>query len=251
MNIFSWSRFQRLFLNDVQIHGKKVLMASAGAVLIGLLLYLQSVSGANGTVVNMYQPLFPMGLIIGGFILTSMIFNDMHHPVEGNLYLMQPVSNFERLLSRYLITGPLFYLYFLVLYYLFEVVASFIAVALLGEAAQFFVYSDSVIQQASRIFFEGHIIVLLGAVYFRSYSLVKIILSLVGLGLACLVVFWFSMRIIFWDYFPSLLALAPRDEPGTSFNPATWPAYIHWLIAIALYLWVLFVAYTTLQDHEA
>lgn len=251
MIVFSWSRFQRLFLNDLQIHGKKLLMGSVGALLIGLLLYLQGVSGANGAVLTLYRSLFTTGLLVGGFVLTSMMFGDMHHPLECNLYLMQPVSNFERLLSRYLITGPLFYLYFCALYYLFEVLVSFIAVELIGEASQFFVYGDPVIQRASRIFFAGHAVVLLGAIYFRSFGLIKTILTLAALVLACFAVLWLSMRIIFWDYFPSFFSIAPIGEPGTSFNPAAWAAYIHWTIAIALYFWVLFIAYITLQDHEA
>ena len=226
-------------------------MGSVGALVIGLLVHLLVMPPANGVAIPLYNPLFIIGLMLGGLVLTSMIFSDMHHPDECYFYLMQPISNFERFLSRYLISGPMFYLYFVVLYYLFEVIALFLSNYSIGGSAQFFEYGDSVIRETSRIYFAAHAVVLLGAIYFRSYSLVKIILTLAGLGLACLVVFWFSMRIIFWDYFPLLFSLVPRDDPATSFDPARWPAYIHWLLAIALYLWVLFVAYTTLQDHEA
>jgi hypothetical protein len=257
MNFFSRSRFQRLFLNDLMIYGKKVLIVSAGGFVVGLLVYFLSVSGTSVSstddgVLALYRWLFPIGLLLGGFVLTSMIFNDMHHPVERYFYLMQPVSNFERLLSRYLISGPLFYLYFVVAYFLFEVLARALSLYFMEKSAQFFEFNDLVVKLASHIFFAGHVVVLLGAIYFRSYSLIKTKLALTALGLACMVVLWFSMRLIFWDYFPSLFSLVPREEgPGTSFNPAAWPSYIYRATEVAVYVWVLFVAYAALKDHEA
>ncbi len=250
MNNLRWPRFQRLFLNDLQTQGRKILMGSAGALVVGVLLYLTVMSGPNGDVL-LYRAFFIIAMYAGGLTLTSMIFSDMHHPDERYFYLMQPVSNFERILSRYLISGPLFHVYFVALYYVFEMVARVLSNLFFGQAAQFFDYRDSVIQGASRLYLVAHAVVLLGAIYFRSYALAKTILSLAGLVLACITVLWFSMRLVFWDYFPSLFAFAPANEPATSFHPANWPTYIHWFIAVALYLWVLFIAYTTLQDHEA
>ena len=226
-------------------------MGSAGAIVIDLLMYLLSMSMASGPAKYLYQPLFIVAMNVGGLVLTSMIFSDMHDADERYWYLMQPVSNFERMLSRYLISGPLFYVYFVALYYLLEIIARTFSNFFIGDAAQLFNIHNPIIQDASRLYLGAHALLLLGAVYFRSYALVKTILSLAGLGFACGLVFWLSMRIIFWEYFPSLGSFMPRNEPPTSFDPASWPAYIHWAIGITLYFWVLFIAYTTLQDHEA
>ncbi|MES2625020.1 MAG: hypothetical protein V4628_07070 [Pseudomonadota bacterium] len=251
MNLFSLPRFQRLFLNDLQTQGRKILMASAGATIFGLLTYLMFMTGVSGDAPRLYQWLFSLGLLIGGFVTTSMIFSDMHHPVERFFYLTQPVSNFERLLSRYLISGPLFYVYFVAIYFLFEVIAKYLSLFITDQAAHFFEFNDPIVQGVSHAYLASHVVVLLGAIYFRSYCLIKTSVALAGFCVACIAVFWVSMRIIFWDYFPSLFAIAPVDEPPTSFNPAAWPGYIHTMIQLALYLWVLFIAYTSLQDHEA
>src|SRR5688572_1015915 len=121
MNTFLWSRFKRLLINDLQIHGTKILMGSAAALLVGLLIYLTIASSLDADVsVSIYRELFSIGLMAGGLAVTSRIFNDMHHPLQQYLYLMPPVSNFERLFSRYLISGPLFYLYFVGFYWLFD-----------------------------------------------------------------------------------------------------------------------------------
>jgi hypothetical protein len=257
MNIFLWPRFLRLFTNDLQIQGKKVLMASAGASVIGLLIYLtvnlllMSSADMRDAPLYLYGPFFIIGLVFGGLVFTSMIFSDMHHPLEQYLYLTLPVSNFERLLSRYLISGPLFYLYFVAFYYVFELIARYVSLGFIGRASQFFDIGDPGIRVFTRIYFAAHVLMLFAAIYFRSYVLVKAVLTLAAFGAACFVVFWLSMRIIFWDYFPSLGSFFPQSEPPTSFNPAAWHSYIHWAISIAVYLWVLFIAYTTLQDHEA
>ena len=250
MNTFYWPRFQRILTNDLLIQGRKTLMATLALMAVGLLVYLIAVDNLPPaeTPRRLYQILFLAALLGGGFIFTSLIFSDMHHPLERFHYLTLPCSNFERLLSRYLISGPLFYLYTLAAYTLFEVIARVLSLAVLGRAGQFFDPTNPLVMLSVKFFFAVHPLVFLGAIYFQDRNLAKTVLSLAAIGLAGFAVYFISVHIFYWEYFSSFFTLQADGNLDISINfrPLGNPTW--WQVLI--YLWVLFLSYTRLRDHE-
>ena len=78
----------------------------------------------------------------------------------------------------------------------------------------------------------------------------KTVISVVALIMSCVAVVWLAIRIVYWDQFSSLFILKPEQEQSGSFEPWELPVYVRWGIGLALYAWVVFIAYTTLQEHE-
>src|SRR5688572_7721339 len=116
MSSFSWPRFQRVFANDLLQQWRKIWIGTLALAGSGLVAYLTNVDPQAAVRPTLYEALFPTALLGGGLIFASTIFADLHHPLRRFHYLTLPCSNLERFLSRYLLTGPIFYLYVLAAY---------------------------------------------------------------------------------------------------------------------------------------
>lgn len=243
---FSWPRFRRLLANDFMQQWKRIWIATLALAGIGLVAYLTNVDPEADTRPEIYLGLFPAVLILGGLIFTSTIFADLHHPLQRFHYLTLPVSNLERFFSRYLLSGPLYCLYVVVTYVVFDWLAAAIAKAMLGASAAPFPLSDPRIVQLILTYLGAHSMAFLGAIYFRSHQLVKSLLAFVVIGFALVVVQLAAVRVIFWEYFKGFMPVETGDTAPLFHIPPVGLA----AIAVALVLWVLFIAWQSLREHE-
>jgi hypothetical protein len=246
MSQFNTSRFVRLFSNDVLQQWRRVWIATLALVGIGLICYVTNVEPHAATRPALYEFLFSVVLIVGGLALTGVIFTDMHHPLRSAQYLTLPCSNLERFVSRYLITGPLYYLYVLVGYAIFDWAAALIADAVVGARGAPFAPFSLRMREIALYYFGAHALMFAGAIYFRSHALVKTALSVVLIWLGLLLVFMIALRLIYWDRFTTLLP----DESIARIHFVAIPFWVQMIAAALLYLWVLFIAYQCLREHE-
>jgi hypothetical protein len=246
MNTFDLSRFLRLFSNDVLQQWRRVWISTLALAGIGLICYVTNVdpNAAERPEIDMF--LFSAVLLAGGFVLTSTVFADMHHPLQSAQYLTLPCSALERFLGRYLLTGPVYYLYVLIAYAIFDVVAALISDELIGVRAAAFAPFSSKIREVTLYYFGLHALVFGGAIYFRSYALIKTALSVVLIWLGLLLVFAVSLRLIYWDRFTTWLP----NESAARINFIGVPFWAQMTVAGLLYVWVLFIAYQCLREHE-
>lgn len=246
-NTFDASRFLRVFRNDFAQQWRRIWIATIGAFGLGLVIYMTNVDPRQPDEPALFAGLFPLALIIGGLLFTASIFADVHHPLQRFQSLTLPCSNLERFLSRYLLTGPLFFLYTLVAYAVFDAAAAMLAQAWLGKRAAAFDLTATPIWQFSATWFFLHACMLLGAVYFRSYALIKTGLVATVLSFTMIVVHVVAVRLTYWEYFTGVLpddgAVLPELVAFTQPEPLV-------LMGFLLHLWVLYLAYLTLCEHE-
>lgn len=246
MNTFGAFRFARLFSNDVLQQWRKVWIATLALAGIGLICYVTNVDPRAAERPEIYAVLFPIVLIGGGLALTSTIFADMHHPLQSAQYLTLPCSTPERFFSRYLLTGPVYYLYVLIGYAIFDAGAALISDELRGVRAAAFAPFSPKMCDVTLYYFGLHALTFAGAIYFRSYALIKTALSVVLIWLGLLLVFVVALRLIYWDRFTTLLP----DESVAQIHFLTVPMSVQWAAVSLFYLWVLFIAYQCLREHE-
>ncbi|HMA11183.1 MAG TPA: hypothetical protein VKO83_04805 [Steroidobacteraceae bacterium] len=250
MNPFSLPRFRRLFINDVLRVSRPVLLMSAALLCLTTIVYLANLRPGNiPDSPPMSSVLFGIYLLGGGLLLTSEIFRDMHHPLERYHYLMLPVSNAERFLSRYLLTGPLLVLYLLVAFAVMDWVGNQLAGWLKGASAPPFSPGHLPITILLRVYLFVHLIGFLGAICFRSMSLAKTALAVVVAGISMGAAGYLAMRIFYFDAFEwgSFQAVKPIHMPLVPLFEAAW---MNWTIALASAAWLLYVAYRCLKAHE-
>lgn len=246
MNTLNVSRFFRLFSNDVLQQWRKVWISTLALAGIGLICYVTNIDPNAAERPRVDEILFSAVLIAGGLALASTIFADMHHPLQSAQYLTLPCSTLERFLSRYLFTGPVYYLYALVAYAIFDMIAALISDELRGVRAAAFAPFSPKMRDITLYYFGLHALVFGGAIYFRSYALIKTALSVVLIWLGLLLEFVVSLRVIYWDHFTTWLP----NESAVRLNFIVPPLWVQMVGAGLLYLWVLYIAYQCLREHE-
>ena len=250
MSSFSVPRFRRLFLNDVLRIAKPVLLMSAALLCLTSVIYIANFEpGRVPDDPPIGVVLFGIYLLGGGLLLTSEIFRDMHHPLERYHYLMLPVSNLERFLSRYLLTGPLLVLYMLAAFTAMDWVGNQLAVWLKDASAPLVSPGQLPITIVLRVYLFVHLIGFLGAICFRSMNLVKTALSVVVFGFSMSAAGYVAMRVFYFDAFEwgSFHAVKPLRMTLAPLFEASW---MNWTIVLAFAAWLLYVAYRCLKAHE-
>src|SRR5437870_5174244 len=102
-------RLLRLLTNDLRLQTKTILItAITVAVFLALLPF--HVTGSPDA--------YFLILYIGGFIVTSMAFNELHDRNKAHYYLTLPCSNLERFLNKWLLTSIGYAIGTLLIYYL-------------------------------------------------------------------------------------------------------------------------------------
>jgi hypothetical protein len=240
----------RLFVNDVLRIVKPVLLMSAALLCLTSVIYITNFE--PGQVTNdppLGVVLFGIYLLGGGLLLTSEIFRDMHHPLERYHYLLLPVSNIERFVSRYLLTGPLLIAYFVVAFAVMDWTGNLLSGWLKDASAPLFSPTAGQILLLIRVYLFVHLIGFLGAICFRSMNLLKTLLTLVALLCSVMAAGYLALRIFYFDAFewsrfgavkPLRMTLMPLFE-GYWANAA---------IVAGFALWLLYVAYRCLKAHE-
>jgi hypothetical protein len=258
MNTFNWQRFLRVIGNDLMLlNARRVAMITLGLMGSFLLFYMSNVGepeAANAAREPMSYVMFPILLIGGGIIFTSTIYGDMHHPLERFQYLTLPVSSLERFVSRYLITGPFYYVYAVIVFYVFEWIAALIIRLTWDLTFMPFDLGSDAIKVASILYFAAHAVMYTGAIYSRSHALIRTGATLFALWAVCVLLMLGTMRILYWDSFESFFVAKPdaridiRVPEFLNFE-GSW-TLLHKAIAIVLFAWVLFLGYLGLRYHE-
>jgi hypothetical protein len=250
MSQISLPRFGRLLMNDTLRVARPVLYTTVTLLAVTVLQYLFRFSSGASTRGYTALVVFGSCLFSAGLYLTSVAFKDMHHPLERNHYLMLPVSNLERLFSRYLLTGPLLILCAIPAFMVFDHVANNLTAMWIDKREPPFSPFTAATKWMLFYYMLAHAVVLTGAVCFRSYALLKSMLFLVLVGTALVLVENAAGRIFFpgdysWTQFDSI---RPAEVAVLPWFAATW---MNVMLVTGIYIWTLYIAYLCLRDHEA
>ena len=249
--LFSWQRFLRLLAIDFSNYWKRVALAS-GMVFAGLLFIYSDISDEPAKVFS--EGIFILLTMVGGAVFTSVIFNDMHHPLERYQFLTLPCSPLERFSSKYCLTGPLFLVYALVLSSLFKILAPVIVAAFNSSStgAAFEPFDDFPVRYVLVLFLSGHILFFIGAIVFRGFAVVKTAFCLFILPYTFFFMTWLSLKVFYFDYFDRFFSMETNRQilPGIQVLLLRSDMFVT-LVWIMLYLWFVRMAYTCLKDHEA
>jgi hypothetical protein len=250
MSNFSLPRFQRLLLNDVLRLARPVLLTALVLLAGTVVIYVSNFKPGQ---IPLDPPLstvfFGIFLFSMGLLLTSLIFRDMHHPLERYQYLMLPVSNLERYASRYLLTGPLFVICMLVSFSLMDWIGNQAAEWFNGASAPMFSWTTDSAVALIRVYLAVHVVVFLGAICFRSMNLVRTALAVVGFVFSMAAAGYLATRIFYFDAF-TWSSLRPVKPLPMTLLPLFEASWLNWSIAVAFLAWLLYVAYRCLKAHE-
>jgi hypothetical protein len=188
---FDLKRLYNLMMISLKSHAKTISIAAA-MILLFVLLFPLSDPHSYG--------LFFFILYVGGFGVTSTIFNDLHNPQQAHLFLMLPCSNLERFLNKWLLSSIGYAIGTLILCYLFSLLSA--TINLFHDIHPLDLTDPDLWVDIGKYMILQSV-VLLGAVIFKSHSLIKTALFI---GCFFLVLSLFSLVVTTLVFFPNHLA---------------------------------------------
>lgn len=150
---------------------------------IGLL--LSNVLAENVIVYEHYTG-YAFTILVGGFILSSMAYNDLGNTLKRYQYLMLPVSAFEKFLSMWLLTSIGWLVAITITFTLYTYLANAVGQVLFSHVRfeAFNPFAGFTIS-SMKYYFVLHGVFLVGAVHFRGYVLPKTLLALILYAAVC------------------------------------------------------------------
>ncbi len=193
-NYFDISRISLLLKMEFCRSRKAMLMTfviTFGFLFIGLI--LESVFGFE-KVIKSHQGSYAAALIIGGFILSSLTFNDLSNPLKRYNYLMLPASTLEKFLSMWLLACVSWVVMFTLAFIVYALAANTIAHLLFSNITyQAFDPLGKIPMNAIRYYIVLQGIFMVGAVHFKGYVFPKTIFALLLFSIVCGIIFYITM----------------------------------------------------------
>lgn len=225
-DIFNLNRLIHLMMNDLRLQAKIILIVTAAiGVFIALIPY-----HIAGTLF-----LYFFILYLGGLVITSQAFNDLHDRRKAHLFLILPCSALERFLSKWLFTTVGYALASLLVYYVFCFLNVIInEIVFHRHIALLNVFSPALwIGILKYISFQA--IFLFGSIFFKRFSLIKTLLTIgcffLALGIISILVTWISC--------PE--CARHNIMIHTSF---TDQSFIFWIISAPIFWWLTYLRLT-------
>jgi hypothetical protein len=183
-NIFSIQRFILFFRRHIYLNYKGWFIAFSS--ISGVLIFIAVLTSIGHSVIDQksFIALSYISLFIGGSIITSMSFSEMHKPEKSIHYLSLPVSAFEKVLSTWLSTTVIFLFATIAFFYAAWYVASSMALLLTNTKFVALNLFDSGLWKILGIYLVIQPIFFLGAIYFRGYNFLKTLLTLFIISMA-------------------------------------------------------------------
>jgi hypothetical protein len=233
---FSLQRFLLLFRNEFALNQSTLLITVAS--LFGLLLLINIASVSTAQDWNFHLVFYPLVLMIGGHIITSTAFHELHSKEKSYTFITLPASLAEKYLVKLILTSIGYAIASLIVYFVFSLVAVGLSELFFDMSHPIFNPFHPLVWRMVSIYIATHAVTFFGAVFFKRLHLLNTILWITIIGLVLGFVFTSLFRLVFWEYFEGF-SLTITDETISILNPAEHTDLIGFFNGITTFLEVL------------
>ncbi len=209
-NIFSFKRTIKIIRKDMFSEYKNLLtgiLASAGVMITisALFMLYQKFYGFNKTQAEYFHyTIYIILLFLGGFIVTSSMFKDLHDKSKNIYWLTLPGSTFEKVLSRFLLSSILFVLILTLLYPVFATLSELFNLLLFDIRHDYFNPFTKDVLKLIPYFLVTQSIFFAGASTFKKIPFIKTLLFLALYLIVSSLLLNILLRLFFRGYFDSI-----------------------------------------------
>jgi hypothetical protein len=198
MKNFSIRRLALLLRRDFSTGYKSVIIAMAA---VGGFVILATVVSAFGRELGpIHKPMYYPLLLIGGYIVTSMTFKELHLNGQSVFYLTLPGSSLEKYLSKLLVTSVGYAFGSLFFYTAVSSAAEGINRLIFGYGHPFFNPFERTTMIVIAVYLVTQAVFLVGSVYFRKLAFIKTNLYIWLFGIVMVILVAVIGWLIFRDY---------------------------------------------------
>ena len=192
-----------LMIRNILVLNRTAIAVTTAAV--GSILMLASLLDAMGQCQSGLHPkLFLLVLFLGGILVTSRSFKELHDPIKGLPWLLLPASLLEKTMARILLTTVVLIAGSMLFFFIFSLVSEGVNVLLVGRRHAIFHPFDPLVLKGAMTYTAMQAPFLLGAAYFRKHALSKTTLAMLGFTVLFCLGVYLAARVIFGEQFPGL-----------------------------------------------
>jgi hypothetical protein len=188
-------------------------------------------------------------IFIGGFVITSMAYNEIHTPARSQFYLTLPATTAEKLFSNWLITSVIFILIANILLALVLALAN--GIANLAWSASFNLFNPFTNENLKLmgIYIVTQSIFFLGALQFRKNNFLKTILSLFVISMVINIIAGLFAYLLFGTDGMHMDAQTMSPDLSHMFE-TIFPKVMKTIFYMVLVPFFLLVSYFKLKERE-
>jgi hypothetical protein len=177
-DIFSLQRFQYVFRRFLFLNYKGMLIAFSA--ISGVLIFIGVLTSIGSSDIDKesFIILSYIALFIGGFIITSTAFSEMHKPEKSVHFITLPASALEKMFSAYLSTTIIFLFIATAFFYASWYIASVLAFLLTKTPFEPINLINAGFWRVIGIYLAAQPVFFLGALYFKGHNFLKTLLAL-------------------------------------------------------------------------
>lgn len=191
--------------------------------------------------VKFHLSFFPITLFAGGFIFTSLSFRELNKKSSRQFFLSLPAANSEKVVSKWLISGLLFPIAWMLVYQLF---AFFTYSWVAGDG--FMMVHFSILDPLNWIWVGIYALLqsvfFLGAISFPQFSLIKTVLALFVIGL--------FIWLVYEVTFPASRGFNFIDGEQVSYWKDQFLEFFWKVLAMVLFPILTYVSFLKLKEKE-
>jgi hypothetical protein len=257
--LFNPKRFYWLIRNPILLNKSAIFFVSAA--IGGILMFISAIDTFKGPSPGFYQKFYILVLYLGGFIVTSRIFKELHHSERGPAWLLLPASALEKFGSRLALSSVIYAVATMLMLLLFCLVSEAVNSLLLDRHHPLFNPFDPMILKGTLLYFVLQSPLLVGAVYFRKHVLSKTVLTLVAYTFVLLLFALLGMKLLLGSYLNGVTSSLEfldnlQKVVGADFLPyleglgrlGVWTCRILFWAVLAPFFWT--VGYYRLKEIE-
>ena len=174
---FSLKRFASVVKIDLAEQKKGLIITLS--IILGIHFIIYMTSAFTGPGEEIHFIFFANALFLAGLIATSVVFRDFYAGDRAYFSLLLPASNFEKYVSKFLITTIGYVIGGIVIYFVYSSIVMGLAAALFGSSYGVFNPFTAELWRMIGGYIVVHSIFFFGAVYFRKGAYLKTLLSMI------------------------------------------------------------------------
>ena len=251
---FDISRFWLLL--KMELFRSKSAVGMTIVITFGVLFFIDlmlSTLVEQNKVIHDHTESYAFTLMIGGFILSSLAFNDLSNTLRSYNYLTLPSSTLEKVISMWLLTSFGWIIMFTITFTFYTMIANPIGHLIFNRVSfQAFNPVGEFAMTTMKAYFVLQGIFLVGATRFKGYALPKTLFVLLLFAMFCITIIYFTLGDLFLGDHECFY-----DENGVVQCELIDAMAIHriWHIIQWLFWWVLapvcwVIAYLGLKEKE-
>jgi hypothetical protein len=199
-SLFDWKRLIHLIKNEIVGSYRSLLVTTGALAGILLVIYLLQMIGHNSR--DFLQVWYFLILFIGGFVVSSKIFSPIHDRRQNYIYLTLPASDYEKFISKLLLSSVGWVIGATVCYVLFSIIAMAVSQLIWEDSMGIFSPFKADYLTGMAVYLVLQSIFVFGSVYFQKNALAKTVGSLFLFGLCLALITGLLARLIFAKYIP-------------------------------------------------